>query len=424
MFTKISVIIILAISCLAPLASAQPYAIKADRMLNVRTGKIISPAVIVIEQGKIKAINPRSMSKDMEIIELGDRTLLPGLIDTHTHITGDFFTGNAWTTALVKQTAPDWALQGVKFAKDVLNAGFTTVRDLGAQPGFPDVALMRAIESGLIIGPDVWPAGHAISITGGHCDATGFAPGVMELGPEAGIADGVDEAMKAVRYQAKHGVRVIKVCATGGVFSFSQSAAVGAQQYSMSELEIIVSEAHKLGLKVAAHAHGTDGINAAVIAGVDSIEHGSILSKESIKLMKKKGTFLVAQAYLSEFELSPETPATTVAKSKYLEPLIKKSFEMAYKAGVKMAFGSDNGVFPHEDTALEFAALTRKGISNLDVVRMATINAAELLGVDDRGDLKQGLRADIVAVPGNPLTDIKVMESVSFVMKQGNIYKK
>lgn len=424
MFTKISVIIILAISCLAPLASAQPYAIKADRMLDVRTGKIISPAVIVIEQGKIKAINPRSMSKDMEIIELGDRTLLPGLIDTHTHITGDFFTGNAWTTALVKQTAPDWALQGVKFAKDVLNAGFTTVRDLGAQPGFPDVALMRAIESGLIIGPDVWPAGHAISITGGHCDATGFAPGVMELGPEAGIADGVDEAMKAVRYQAKHGVRVIKVCATGGVFSFSQSAAVGAQQYSMSELEIIVSEAHKLGLKVAAHAHGTDGINAAVIAGVDSIEHGSILSKESIKLMKKKGTFLVAQAYLSEFELSPETPATTVAKSKYLEPLIKKSFEMAYKAGVKMAFGSDNGVFPHKDTALEFAALTRKGISNLDVVRMATINAAELLGVDDRGDLKQGLRADIVAVPGNPLTDIKVMESVSFVMKQGNIYKK
>lgn len=424
MFTKISVIIILAISCLVPLASAQPYAIKADRMLDVRTGKILSPAVIVIEQGKIKAINPRSLSKDMEIIELGDHTLLPGLIDTHTHITGDFFTGNAWTTAAVKQTAPDWALQGVKFAKDVLNAGFTTVRDLGAQPGFPDVALMRAIESGLIIGPDVWPAGHAISITGGHCDATGFAPGVMELGPSAGIADGVDEAMKAVRYQAKHGVRVIKVCATGGVFSFSQSATVGAQQYSMSELEVIVREAHKLGLKVAAHAHGTDGINAAVIAGVDSIEHGSILSKESIKLMKKKGTFLVPQAYLSEFELSPETPATTVAKSKYLEPLIKKSFEMAYKAGVKMAFGSDNGVFPHKDTALEFAALTRKGISNLDVVRMATINAAELLGVDDRGDLKQGLRADIVAVPGNPLTDIKVMESVSFVMKQGNIYKK
>lgn len=423
MFAKLYIVITLVVSCLVSLASAQSLAIKADRMLDVRTGKIIYPAVIVINQGKIEAINPKSLSKDIKVIELGDHTLLPGLIDAHTHITGDYFTGNAWTTAAVKQTAPDWALQGVKFAKDVLEAGFTTVRDLGAQPGFPDVALMRAIESGLIHGPDIWPAGHALSITGGHCDLTGFAPGVMELGPEAGIADGIDEAMKAVRYQAKHGVRVIKVCATGGVFSFSQSAAVGAQQYSMAELEVIVREAHKFGLKVAAHAHGTDGINAAVLAGVDSIEHGSILSKESIKLMKKKGTFLVSQAYLSEFELSPDTPASTVAKSKYLEPLIEKSFDMAYKAGVKMAFGSDNGVFPHKDTALEFAALTRKGISNLDVLRMATINAAELLGVDDRGDLKQGMRADIVAVPGNPLTDIKVMESVSFVMKEGTIYK-
>ncbi len=423
MLTKFFIGLSIFISCLIPLANAQMLAIKADRLLDVRSGKIQSSVVVLINNGKIEAINPKSLPEDIEVIELGDHTLLPGLIDTHTHITADYFTGNDWTTAAVRQTAPDWALQGVKFAREILESGFTTVRDLGAQPGFPDVALMRAIEAGHISGPDIWPAGHAISITGGHCDWTGFAPGVMELGPEAGIADGVDEAMKAVRYQAKHGVRVIKVCATGGVFSFSQNAEIGAQQYSGAELEAIVSEAHKLGLKVAAHAHGTEGINAAVRAGVDSIEHGSILNEESVKLMKERGTFLVPQAYLSEFELAPDTPASTVAKSEYLNPLIADSFNLAYKAGVKMAFGSDSGVFPHRDTALEFAALTRKGISKIDTLRMATIYAAELLGVSDRGELKAGMRADIIAVPGNPLKNITLMESVPFVMKQGVVIK-
>lgn len=424
MLLKLCVSLLVVISCLMPMATAQMLVIKADRMLDVRSGSIESPAVLLINNGKIEAINPKSLPEGVAVVDLGDHTLLPGLIDMHTHITGDYFTGDEWTTAPVRQTTADWALQGVRFARDLLNAGFTTVRDLGAQPGFPDVALMRAIEAGHVPGPDVWPAGHAISTTGGHCDWTGFAPGIMELGPEAGIADGVDEAMKAVRYQAKHGVRVIKICATGGVFSFSQSAEIGAQQYSSEELEVIVREAHKFGLKVAAHAHGTDGINAAVRAGVDSIEHGSILSEESIILMKERGTFLVSQAFLNEFELSPDTPAATVAKNEYLKPLIVNSFKLAYNAGIKMAFGSDNGVFPHKDTALEFAALTRNGISKIDVLRMATMNAAELLGVDDRGELVAGMRADIVAVPGNPLNDITVMESVSFVMKQGEIYKR
>ncbi|MFT4654009.1 MAG: imidazolonepropionase-like amidohydrolase [Patiriisocius sp.] len=423
MLTKLCIGLSLIISCLMPMAVAQMLVIKADRMLDVRSGTIKSPAIVLIKNGKIEAINPKSIPEDTTVIELGDHTLLPGLIDMHTHITGDYFTGDDWTTAAVRQTSADWALQGVRFAREILEAGFTTVRDLGAQPGFPDVALMRAIEAGHMPGPDIWPAGHAISITGGHCDWTGFAPGVIELGPEAGIADGVNEAMKAVRYQAKHGVRVIKVCATGGVFSFSQNAEVGAQQYSSAELEIIVEEAHKLGLKVAAHAHGTDGINAAVLAGVDSIEHGSILTEESIVLMKERGTFLVPQAFLNEFVLSPDTPAATIAKNEYLKPLVASSFTLAYQAGLKMAFGSDNGVFPHRDTALEFAALTRNGISKIDALRMATINAAELLGVDDRGELIAGKRADIIAVPGNPLNDITLMESVSFVMKQGEIYK-
>jgi imidazolonepropionase-like amidohydrolase len=403
--------------------SAQMLAIKADRMLDVRSGEIESPALLLVNNGNIVAVNPSSLPKGVTVIDLGDQTLLPGLIDMHTHITGDYFTGDDWTTAAVRQTASDWALQGVRFAREILENGFTTVRDLGAQPGFPDVALMRAIEAGHMPGPDIWPSGHAISITGGHCDWTGFAPGVMELGPEAGIADGVDEAMKAVRYQAKHGVRAIKICATGGVFSFSQNAEVGAQQYTIAELEAIVREAHKFGLKVAAHAHGTKGINAAIIAGVDSIEHGSILSEESIKLMKERGTFLVPQAYLNEFELAPDTPAATVAKNEYLKPLVTNSFKMAYKAGVKMAFGSDNGVFPHRDTALEFAALTRMGISEIDTLRMATIYAVELLGIDDRGELIAGKRADIIAVPGNPLNDITKMEAVSFVMKQGKVFK-
>lgn len=203
-------------------------------------------------------------------------------------------------------------------------------------------------------------AGHAISITVGHCDWTGFAPGIAELGPESGIVDGITEAMKAVRYQAKHCVQVIKVCATGGVFSFSQNAEAGAQQYTLNELKAIVNEGHELGLKVVAHAHGTAGINTAVIAGVDSIEHGSILTKKSIKLMKENGTFLVPQMYLNEFELPANTPPATLAKNEYLKLLVSNSIKLAYKSGVKMAFGSDNDVFPHRDIALEFGAFSAK----------------------------------------------------------------
>lgn len=397
--------------------------VKAQHYVDVKSGKLKSPAIIVTEDGLISSINPSSLPQNAKVIDLGQNILLPGLIDMHTHITSDYFTGDKWTTALALQSAPDWALQGVKFARQVLDAGFTTVRDLGAQPGFPDVALMRAINQGYVEGPDIWPAGHALSITGGHCDATGYAPGVLELDPQRGIADGVDEVIKAVRYQAKHGVRVIKVCATGGVFSFSQQAEIGAQQYRMDELEAIVEEAHKLGLKVAAHAHGTRGINAAIKAGVDSIEHGSILSKESIKLMKENGTFLVAQAYLNEVELPPGTPPATVAKSNYLQPLIRKSFDMAYRSGVKMAFGSDNGVFPHNDTAKEFAVLVQYGIPEIDAIRMASLYAAELLGSDDRGTVEVGKRADLIAVPSNPLKDIKSLESVTFVMKEGAVFK-
>ena len=408
---------------LSPSLFAETLVVTADRMFDAESGRISGPATVVVDNGVIAAVNPDAIPGDATFIALGDRTLLPGLIDMHTHLTGDYFSGDHWVTMPVYETAADWAVLGTKFARQTLEAGFTTVRDAGALPGFPDIALMKAIDRGDVVGPDMFPSGHYISITGGHCDITGFAPGIQELGPKQGVADGVAEVMKAVRYQAKHGVRNIKVCATGGVFSFSRNAPVGAQQYSQEELNAIVREANKLGLRVLAHAHGTEGINATIRAGVASIDHGSILSKESIRLMKEHDTYLVPQAYLSDLPLPPETPQATIDKSNYLTPLSDRSIRMAYENGVKMAFGTDAGVFPHGDNAKEFASLVARDLPEEHVLRMATIHAADLLGVDDRGIIAAGKRADLVAVPGNPLEDIRVMEDVRFVMKLGKIYK-
>jgi imidazolonepropionase-like amidohydrolase len=392
-------------------------------MFDAENGSIVGPVRLIIDDGIIEAVNPDTVPTDATHIDLGDVTLLPGLIDMHTHLTADYFTGDYWVTMPVYETAADWAIIGTRFALDTLRAGFTTVRDAGALPGFPDIALMKAIDRGIVPGPEMWPAGHYISMTGGHCDITGFAPGIHELGPKQGIADGVDEVIKAVRYQAKHGARVIKVCATAGVFSFSRNAPIGAQQYSQEELEAIVREATKLGLKVLAHAHGTDGINAAIRAGVASIDHGSILSDESIRLMKQHGTYLVPQAYIADIPLPPDTPQATVEKNNFLNPLSDASIRKAYAAGVNMAFGTDAGIYRHGDNGREFAALMKRGLPADFVLKMATIFAADLLGADDRGVLASGRRADIIAVPGNPLDDIRVMESVSFVMKQGVTYK-
>jgi imidazolonepropionase-like amidohydrolase len=408
---------------LAAPSLAEQTVITADRYFDSERGRVDGPVRVVVEDGLIIAVNPDSVPADARVIALGDHTLLPGLLDMHTHLNGDYFTGDNWVWSPVLETAADWGIRGVVHAEKTLLAGFTTVRDTGSLPGFPDVALMKAINSGFVPGPDMWPAGHAISISGGHCDVTGFAPGILELGPQQGIADGVDEVIKAVRKQAKHGVKIIKVCATGGVFSFSQNAEIGALQYSLEELQAIVREATKLGLKVAAHAHGTEGINTAVRAGVASIEHGSILSDESLRLMKQHGTFLVPNIYINILPLPANTPQATVEKSEYLRPLVRRSLLMAHRAGVNMAFGTDAGVFPHGENGREFAALVAGGIPAAHTLKMATIFAADLLGVDDRGVLAAGKRADIIAVPGNPLEQIAVMEDVRFVMKQGVVYK-
>ncbi len=416
-----SLFFVVSMACL-PL-SAGTLVIKADRMLDVRGGELISPASLIITDGMISDVNPDSLPAGIEVIDLGDKTLLPGLMDMHTHLTLDFFTGSDWVTMPVLETAPDWAIRGVDFANLTLQAGFTTVRDVGANAGFPDVALMRAINRGTVPGPRMWPAGHYISITGGHCDVTGFAPGVLEFGPRQGIADGVDEILKAVRYQAKHGVRLIKVCATAGVFSFSKDAPIGAQQYSLEELQAIVQEAARHGMKVAAHAHGNEGINAAIVAGVASIEHGSILSEESVRLMKKHGTYLVPNLYINDKVLPPQTPAEIRAKNDYLKPRVIESLQLALKAGVKMALGTDSGVYQHGENGREFAALVANGAEPIHALRMSTIYAADLLGVDDRGEIVAGKLADIIAVEGNPLIDIRAMEDVSFVMKGGVVYK-
>jgi len=401
--------------------AAELRVLKARNYIDVATGEVISPAVVVIQDGIITAFNPKKLPSNANVTNLGESTLLPGIMDMHSHITSDYYTGNHWTTAAVMESSADWALHGVKFGREMLEAGFTTIRDAGAFPGFPDVSLMRAIESGNIVGPRMFPAGHYLSITGGHCDITGFAPGIMELGPKQGIADGKAELIKAIRYQAKHGVKVIKVCATAGVFSKGDSP--GAQQYSDEELNVIVEESTRHGLKVMAHAHGSEGIMAAVKAGVASIEHGSMLTPEIIKEMKRRGTYYIPTIYINSLPLPPETPLWTVKKNEFLKPHIENSFRMAVEKGVNIALGSDAGIMPHRDARFEFYAMVKRGMSELHALQSSTINAAELLGVNDRGQLKVGMLADIIAVNGNPLKNIRLMENVAFVMKGGEIIK-
>ncbi len=299
---------------------AQSLVIRADRMLDVDSGEFVSPAVVVVENGRIQGINPVQAPAGAETIDLGDMTLLPGLIDMHTHLMLDLTPNIQLRT--VTETTPNWTIRGVVNARKTLIAGFTTVRDVGSVE-FVDVALAQASDAGRIEAPRIVPAGHALSITGGHGDAGGFIPGLLESTPEQGVADGVDEVVRAVRYQIKHGAKVIKVLATAGVLSFEE--AVGAQQYSFEELQAIVEEARRHGLKVAAHAHGTEGILAAVRAGVASIDHGSMLTDEAVAAMKEHGTYLVPTTYLNDaidlaacrtFGVSPLFSTTALFSSK------------------------------------------------------------------------------------------------------------
>ena len=403
------------------LPAAQPapaVVVRAARWLDVAAGQIRTPAVIVVQNGRIASVGGDAPA-GAQAIDLGDVTILPGLIDAHTHLTYDI--EGDWVTRSVRELPADAALRGARNARRTIEAGFTTVRDVGA-PGFADVSLMKAIDSGMVPGPRIIPAAYALGITGGHCDETGWAPGILERGPEEGIVDGLDAALRAVRYQLKHGAKVIKICATAGVLSFE--ATVGAQQLSDDEMKAVVDEAARHGVKVAAHGHGSEGILAAVKAGVASIDHGSMLTDEIIALMKKRGTYLVPTAYLLSALPLSALPPPIAAKARQIIPLAQESHRQAIKAGVKIAFGTDAGVYPHGVNGREFAVYVGYGMTPLEAIRAATTGAADLLGVADRGAIAAGKLADLVAVPGDPLKDVKVMEQVSFVMKDGTVVRR
>jgi imidazolonepropionase-like amidohydrolase len=319
-------------------------------------------------------------------------------------------------------------LRAVANARRTLRSGFTTVRNLGlfVQTGgiLLDVALKKAIDLGWIDGPRVVPAGHAITPTGGHLDPTMFqayAPHVLPLTVEEGIADGVDEVRKAVRYQIKHGAQLIKVCASGGVMSHTGPA--GAQQYSDDELRAIADEAHRAGLKVAAHAHGDDGIRAAIEAGIDCIEHGSLMSDETLDLFIERGTFLVPTTYLADGMDTSHAAPELQAKAAEVFPRAKATVSKAIERGARIACGTDAPAIPHGRNAKELIALVDRGMTPVQAIRAATTVAAELIDVDDRGRLEPGLLADLIAVPGDPTADITVTEQVRFVMKGGQVFR-
>ena len=405
---------------------AQTLVVKAAQMLDVRKGVMVTPAVIVIKEGIIEEINPKQLPGGTEIIDLGNKTILPGLIDMHVHLaSGD---SDYLFSSLVTESATHVTIRSVRNAQRDLLAGFTTLRAVGQDhPSLEliDVEIMKAIDGGLIDGPRIVPAGHAISMTGGHGDLSmwdNFTYGIIENGYKHGIADGANEVVKAIRYQIKHGAKVIKVTATAGILSLEGTA--GAQQYSMEELTAAVKEASRHALKVAAHAHGTQGIIDASNAGVASIEHASILTDEAIKVLLKNKTYIVPTAYLNEAHDVSFLPLPMLRKAEQMMPVARESHRKAIKAGVRFAFGTDAGLpkeLAHGENAKEFAALVRLGMTPINAIRTATINAADLLGVEDRGELKKGMLADIIAVDGDPLQDITVLEKVSFVMKGGKI---
>lgn len=405
----------------------QPIHLRSARLLDVTTGEYVEPGELLIQGERIVEVSPASAPGDAVVIELGDVTLLPGLMDMEVNL----LLGGPDHASPLNAVQDDPAvrtLRAVANARRTLRAGFTTVRNLGLfiQTGglLLDVALKKAIDLGWIDGPRVVPAGHAITPTGGHLDPTmfqAFAPHIMPLTVEEGIANGISEVRKAVRYQIKHGAEVIKVCASGGVMSHTGPA--GAQQYSDEELAAIADEAHRAGLKVAAHAHGDDGIRAAVEAGFDCIEHGSLMSDATLELFIDRGTFLVATTYLADgMDVSHAAPELQ-AKAAEVFPRARETIKKAIERGARVACGTDAPAIPHGRNAKELLALVDRGMTPLQAIRAATTVSAELIDAADRGRLEAGLLADVIAVPGDPLADIGVTEDVRFVMKGGEVYR-
>jgi len=417
--------VILLTSILNFTAVAEVTVINAKAYIDVNSGKLVEPAQIVIENGLIIQINPEKTPEDAKFINLNNKILMPGMMDMHTHLDADF-NGN-FDQIITKESASKGALRGVKNAEKTLMAGFTTVRNVGQlhiTKELVDVALSEASDEGWIKAPRIIPTGHMITIAGGHGDLTlGLAEGLIQVGPEHGIVNGPIEALKAVRFQIKNGAKFIKIHATAGVLSLEDS--VGAQQLSNEEMKVIVEEAQRHGIRVAAHAHGTEGIIAAINAGVHSIEHGSLIDDEAMKLMKKKKVFLVPTTGLVEnIKLGIDKLNPKMAKkAQYVLPLAQENLSKAIKAGVKIALGTDTPLIKHGENAQELSAMVERGMTPIQAIQAATINPAELLNVKDRGIIKVGYLADIIAVETDPLKKITSLENVEFVMKGGVIYK-
>lgn len=404
----------------------QDVVVRASRLVDPALGGAIEDALVVIRDGRIVSAGSASETTapaGAEMIDLTGYTILPGLIDCHVHINGR--PGDGGDTHKLQESVAYEAIYGVAHAKITLEAGFTTIRNIGAG-NYADAALRDLIERGVVPGPRMWVATRGVGATGGHADINGWNSD-LDLPGYAQIADGVDELRKAVRTQIKHGADVIKVTATGGVLSSGD--ALTDQQYSLEELRAIVETAGMLGTKVAAHAHSPAGMNDAIRAGVASIEHGSLIDEEGIRLAKEHGTYIVPTLYTLDFiiEEGPESgvPKYAIDKAKAMAKQQREQLGKAFHAGVKFAYGTDAAVFPHGRNARDFAILVEElDVQPLEAIRTATINAAELIGVEDQiGSLEPGKWADIIAVSGNPLEDVTALEEVHFVMKGGEVYK-
>ena len=411
---------------MAALCSASVYAkdtlINADALVDVKSGKLIKNVSVLITDNTIAKVGEQGkvmVPSGTEVVELKGKTLLPGFMDMHVHLTK-----NAADNFLAAKgnSIPRQTVKAVRNAKKTLMAGFTTVRNLGAS-GYSVIAVRDGINAGEVVGPRIWAAGHSISITGGHCDDN-FSP------PEAkavagGVADGPWAVRAKVRENIKYGANTIKVCATGGVFS--KGTKVGIQQLTEEEIKSAVDEAHMRGLIVASHAHGTSGIKASIRAGVDSIEHCSFMDKEAIKLAIKYGTYLSCDIYNTEYTLAfgeaNGVPEENINKEKMVSKAQRDSFRRATKAGAKMVFGSDAAIYPHGHNGRQFSRMVTYGMTPIQAIQAATINSAGLLKQENLGQIKEGYLADIVAVEGNPLDNISLLEDVSFVMKDGVVYK-
>jgi imidazolonepropionase-like amidohydrolase len=418
-------ILVMSVSLLFSAASsrADTVVLNADRMLDVRTGKMLTNPSILIRDGRIIDVSNNgglvNVPADAKRIELKGVTLLPGLIDMHVHLDSDPLYGGYTNLQFGDRF---WSMLMVPHAEKTVMAGFTTVRNLGAD-SWNDVGLMQAVEEGKVKGPRVVPAAYAFGATGGHCDSTYFPPSMEQKNPYN--ADNPDAARKSVREVRKYGAQVIKICATGGVFS--RNTEPGQQQMTLADMKAVVDEAHMWGLKVAAHAHGASGIKDAIRAGVDTIEHASLIDDEGIQLAKKYGAYLSMDIYNTDYTQSEGKKngvlEDNLRKDREIAETQRQGFKRAHAAGVKMVYGTDAGIYPHGNNATQFETMVRYGMTPTQAIQSATIHAADALGKKDIGVIEKNRWADIIAVNGDPAADVKQLEKVVFVMKAGEVIK-